>query len=212
MTERENDTVQEEADLDPAGDAAGRGGRDATDAVDASVSVESDGGATGAPESGDPERAPAREVEELREELESLNDRHLRLAAEFDNYRKRNQRDREALASRLQAELVGSLLDVLDDLQRVAEGGEDVDAEAVLEGVRLVEKKFVTVLGGAGVTPVDAEGERFDPELMEALGTVPTDDPEEDGHVADVFQRGYRLGDMLLRPARVRVFQHDETE
>ncbi|MFO7894701.1 MAG: nucleotide exchange factor GrpE [Longimicrobiales bacterium] len=212
MTERENDTVQEEVDLDAAGDAAGRDARDVTDAVDAQVSAESDDLTTGDPESGDPESAPASEVEELREELELLNDRHLRLAAEFDNYRKRNQRDREALASRLQADLVGSLLDVLDDLQRVAEGGEEVDAEAVLEGVRLVEKKFVTVLEGAGLTPVDAEGERFDPELMEALGTVPTDDPEKDGHVADVFQRGYRLRDMLLRPARVRVYQYEETE
>lgn len=200
MTERENDTVQDAVDSDVAKDAAVQDARDATDGDRRSA------------ESGDPESAPASEVEELREELESLNDRHLRLAAEFDNYRKRNQRDREALASRLQADLVGSLLDVLDDLQRVAEGGEDVDAEAVLEGVRLVEKKFVTVLEGAGLTPVDSEGERFDPELMEALGTVPTDDPEKDGHVADVFQRGYRLRDMLLRPARVRVFQYDETE
>lgn len=152
------------------------------------------------------------EVHELREELESLNDRHLRLAAEFDNYRKRNRRDREVLATRLQADLVGSLLDVVDDLQRVAHGDEVGDAEALLEGVRLVEKKLMTVLEGAGLAPVDAEGARFDPELMEALGTVPTDEPGKDGEVADVFQRGYRLRDMLLRPARVRVYQHDESE
>lgn len=152
------------------------------------------------------------EVGELRQELESLNDRHLRLAAEFDNYRKRNQREREALAGRLQADLVTALLDVLDDLQRVEEGGEEVDAEAVREGVRLVEKKLLTVLEGTGLTAVDAEGARFDPELMEALGMVPTDDPEKDGTVADVFQRGYRMRDMLLRPARVRVYHHEEAE
>lgn len=152
------------------------------------------------------------EVQELREELESLSDRHLRLAAEFDNYRKRNHRDREMLATRLQADLVGSLLDVLDDLQRVAEGGDAGEAEPLLEGVRLVEKKFMTVLEGAGVTPVDAEGSRFDPEVMEALGMVPTDDPEKDGQVADVFQRGYRLRDHLVRPARVQVYQHEDTE
>lgn len=152
------------------------------------------------------------EVHELREELESLNDRHLRLAAEFDNYRKRNRRDREVMATRLQADLVGSLLDVLDDLQRVAEGAEGVEAEAVLEGVRLVEKKFMTVLEGAGVTPVDAAEARFDPEVMEALGMVPTEDPEQDGRVADVFQKGYRLRDQLVRPARVRVYEHEETE
>ena len=152
------------------------------------------------------------EGHELREELEALSDRHLRLAAEFDNYRKRNIRDREAQATRLQADLIGSLLDVLDDLHRVAEGSDEPNAEAVLEGVGLVEKKFRTVLEGAGLSPVEADGARFDPELMEALGTVPTDDPEKDGHVADVFQRGYRFRDMLLRPARVRVYQHDESE
>ena len=173
--------------------------------AEAGVEVDTAGDANGGDEG-------STEVHELREELESLNDRHLRLAAEFDNYRKRNRRDREVMASRLQADLVGSLLDVLDDLQRVAEGGEGMEAEAVLEGVRLVEKKFMAVLEGAGVSPVDAAGARFDPEVMEALGMVPTDDPEQDGHVADVFQRGYRLRDHLVRPARVRVYQHDETE
>lgn len=217
MTEQDrNETIQEEVELadgaaeygrpsdDPAGDEEaagpdGSGGADPGTATDPDPANDA-----GAGESG--------EVEELRRELESLNDRHLRLAAEFDNYRKRNQRDRQALASRLQADLVGSLLDVLDDLQRVADGGEDVEAEGVLEGVRLVEKKMMTVLEAAGLDPVDAEGSRFDPERMEALGTVPTDDPELDGQVADVFQRGYMLRDMLLRPARVRVYQHSGNE
>ena len=179
------------------------GDRDLGEEVAVDPGVPGDGSA-------DEAAAEAGEVEQLREELESLNDRHLRLAAEFDNYRKRNQRDRESLASRLQADLVTSLLDVLDDLQRVGEGGDETNAEAVLEGVRLVEKKFQTVLEGAGVEPVDAEGARFDPELMEALGMVPTDDPDQDGRVADVFQRGYRLREMLLRPARVRVYQYSE--
>jgi molecular chaperone GrpE len=154
----------------------------------------------------------SREVQELREELDALNDRHLRLAAEFDNYRKRNRRDRALHASQVQADLVGSLLDVLDDLQRVAYGGEGVEVEAVLEGIRLVEKKFMTALEAAGVAPVDADGARFDPEVMEAVAMVATDDPAKDGHVADVFQRGYRLREILVRPARVRVYQHDETE
>jgi molecular chaperone GrpE len=101
----------------------------------------------------------SREVQELREELDALNDRHLRLAAEFDNYRKRNRRDRAMHASRVQADLVGSLLDVLDDLQRVAYGGEGVEVEAVLEGIRLVEKKFMTALEAAGDSPVDADDE-----------------------------------------------------
>lgn len=206
MTEQDrDDTAQQETALTDQPDTEPESDAEAETAVEPESAAEAEAGVEAEAEAGT-------EVQELREELEALNDRHLRLAAEFDNYRKRNRRDREALATRLQADLVGSLLDVLDDLHRVAEGGDDVNAEAVLEGVRLVEKKFRTVLEGAGLTPVDAEGERFDPELMEALGTVPTDDPEKDGQVADIFQRGYRLRDMLLRPARVRVYQHQETE
>lgn len=148
------------------------------------------------------------EVEELREEIERLNDRHLRLAAEFDNYRKRNERDRQALATRLQADLIASLLDVVDDLERVAASGDDSTANAVLEGVGLVEKKFRAVLAAAGLEVVEAEGEPFDPQVMEAMVTVPTDDPSLDDRVADVFQRGYRFGDVLVRPARVRVYQY----
>jgi molecular chaperone GrpE len=204
MTERENDMAQDTERADAAQEAAGE-----EPGAGSKELVEPQGGPTeGASRDGD----TSTEVAELRQELESLNDRHLRLAAEFDNYRKRNQREREGLASRLQADLVSSLLDVLDDLQRVEEGGEEVEAEAVREGVRLVEKKLVTVLEGAGLTTVDAEGARFDPELMEALGVVPTDDPAKDGTVADVFQRGYQLQDRLLRPARVRVYNHEEAE
>lgn len=152
------------------------------------------------------------EVQQLRDELRTLNDQHLRLAAEFDNYRKRNERDRQTLATRLQGDLVAKLLDVLDDLQRVAASTPDTDGEAILEGVRLVEKKFASVLEASGLEPMDAEGERFDPEFMEALMMVPTDDPEKDDHVADVFQRGYRFRDSMVRPARVQVWQYDESE
>jgi molecular chaperone GrpE len=149
------------------------------------------------------------EVEELRGELAQLEDRHLRLAAEFDNYRKRNERDRQSLASRLQVDLVTSLLDVMDDLERVAESDEDGAAAPVVEGVRLVEKKFRSIMGAAGLQAVDAEGEVFDPAFMEAMMTVPTEDPSEDDRVADVFQRGYRFGDILVRPARVRVLKYE---
>lgn len=150
------------------------------------------------------------EAEELRAELDSLNDRHLRLAAEFDNYRKRNERDRQSLASRLQVDLVRSLLDVLDDLERVIASGADGDADSVTEGVRLVERKFRAVLESAGLEALDAEGKAFDPSVMEALMAVPTADPEEDDQVADVFQKGYRFGGTLVRPARVRVLKYDE--
>lgn len=151
------------------------------------------------------------EVEELRTSLETLNDRHLRLAAEFDNYRKRNDRERQSLASRLQVDLVRPLLDVLDDLERVVASASDGDGESLAEGARLVEKKFRAVLESAGLESMDAEGKPFDPEVMEALMTVPTTDPEEDERVADVFQKGYRFSGTLVRPARVRVLKYDES-
>ena len=155
-------------------------------------------------------RSVGSELEELRGELDALNDRHLRLAAEFDNYRKRTERDRESLSSRLQVDLVRPLLDVLDDLERVGSATEPGETP-VAEGVRLVEKKFRTILEAAGLEPLDAEGKPFDPSVMEALMTVPTDDPEADDHVADVFQKGYRFGGTLVRPARVRVLKYDES-
>jgi molecular chaperone GrpE len=149
------------------------------------------------------------EMVELRTELAELRDRHLRLAAEFDNYRKRNERDRLTLVTRLQVDLVASLLEVIDDLERVADSGADTTPDAVIEGIHLVEKKFRSVLQSAGLEAIDAEGELFDPAVMEAMMVVPTDDPSQDDCVADVFQRGYRFGDVLVRPARVRVLKYE---
>ncbi|HKJ92675.1 MAG TPA: nucleotide exchange factor GrpE [Longimicrobiales bacterium] len=157
-----------------------------------------------------PEAATEDELEQLRRDMAALNDRHLRLAAEFDNYRKRHERERVEHRARSQAELVAGLLEVLDDLERV----EDYDTttstvESFVEGVRLVERKLRTLLESAGLELVDVAGERFDPATMEAMAAVPTSEPAEDDHVADVFQKGYRFKDILVRPARVRVKKYD---
>jgi len=142
----------------------------------------------------------------LRGEIATLNDRHLRLAAEFDNYRKRIDRERSEIHAKAQGDLVKHLLDVLDDLQRVAAASNDgTSVQRLVEGVQLVEKKFRHALESAGLEPISAEGEFFNPATMEALMAVPADHPEEDEMVADVFQRGYRFKDALIRPARVRV-------
>lgn len=149
------------------------------------------------------------ELVALREEFESLNDRHLRLAAEFNNYRRRVEAERLDLWGRAQADLLAKLLDVLDDLQRVAGldlGNATVDA--IMEGIDLVERKFMRVLADAGVEVVDPVGEAFDPETMEAMLSVPTESEEEDDTVAQVFQKGYTLKDVLIRPARVSVHKN----
>ena len=137
----------------------------------------------------------------LREEVATLNDQHLRLAAEFQNYRKRVNRERDQMRARSQAELV--------DLERVTNvDPEAASAASLIEGVDLVERKLQRALEAAGAETIDAVGKRFDPETMEAIGALPTDDPEQDETVAMTFQRGYRMHGILVRPARVQVLKH----
>jgi molecular chaperone GrpE len=143
---------------------------------------------------------------ELRAECEALRERYLRLAAEYDNYRKRTDRERTEIADRAQAQLVKQLLDPLDDLQRVAHfSAETTSVGALLEGVQLVERKFLRALEAAGLEVVEAHGQAFNPEHHEALLTAPTEHEAEDESVGDVFQKGYRFRGELLRPARVAV-------
>lgn len=165
-----------------------------------------------APETmGDPdpdheEPAEAGEIEDLRRELESLNDRHLRLAAEFENYRRRSQTQLGESGIRAQAQLVGTLIDVLDDLDRVTSlDPEAATVEAVLEGVTMVERKMHRLLRDAGLEELDPEGEDFDPNLMEAMARAPAEAQEDDETVAQVLQKGFRFGGHLVRPARVSV-------
>jgi len=156
------------------------------------------------------EEAPRGEAEGPRsEEQQALNERFLRLAAEFDNFRKRTERERAESWARAQAQLLERLLDPLDDLRRVLEmGGEEAGGDAVREGVRLVEAKLSRALESAGLEVIGESGERFDPELHEALMTAPASTPEEDGAVGQVLQRGYLFKGMLLRPARVQVLEY----
>lgn len=146
------------------------------------------------------------ELDRLQAELNAINDRHLRLAAEYDNYRKRSERERAEQHARSQADLARRLLDVLDDLQRV-EHLDPATATTVslFEALELLERKFRLALESAGLEEVASPGDRFDPRVMEAVMAVPAESPEEDDTVADVFRKGYRFGSTLVRPAQVRV-------
>jgi len=148
---------------------------------------------------------------ELAAERDRLRDQHLRLAADFDNYRKRTEDRLRQGWDRAQADLVSRLLDPLDDLLRVTalEPENKSSVDSIVEGVDLVERKFFRVLGDAGVEVVDPAGEAFDPNTMEAMMRVPTEAEEDDDTVAMVFQRGYTLRGVLIRPARVSVFKSD---
>lgn len=147
------------------------------------------------------------ELVALREEFEELNDRHLRLVAEFNNFRRRSEQERLSAWARAQADLVADLLDVLDDIQRVADLDlSNATVEAIMEGIDLVERKFLRQLTEAGVEVIDPAGEVFDPERMEAMMRVPAEDDDQVDTVAQVFQKGYSLKDILVRPARVSVY------
>ncbi len=132
----------------------------------------------------------------------------MRLGAEFTNYRRRVLQDISGARQRGQADLIQGFLEVLDDLERVGETNADATTVQILmEGIGLVEKKYHQELDIAGVESIDPLGESFDPEFMEAMVTVPTEVSAEEGMVSEVFQKGYRLGDRLLRVARVSVFK-----
>lgn len=144
----------------------------------------------------------------LERQLAEQQERYLRLAAEYDNYRKRTARERSELSSRAQGELVKELLDALDDLARFAHvDPASTDAETIVQGVDMVEKKFLKTLTAAGLDVVYPINQSFDPKLHEAVATEPALSPEDDHVVARVFQAGYLFNGQLLRPARVVVKQ-----
>jgi molecular chaperone GrpE len=129
-------------------------------------------------------------------------DRLQRLAAEFDNYRKRAAREQEAFTHRASERLVKALLPVLDDLGRALEAADEHQEAQLEEGVRLVHRSLADVLAKEGLEEIPTEG-RFDPHVHEALLSQPSE--AEEGAVIQVIQKGYRLGDHVLRPARVVV-------
>ncbi len=146
---------------------------------------------------------------DLQRDYEDLNDRHLRLVAEFSNFRRRTEQERMSAWGRAQADVMTKFLDVLDDLHRVAQldlGNASV--EAIMEGVDLVERKFSRMLDDAGVEVIDPAGQRFDPQTMEAIMRMPAETAEQDETVGMVMQKGYALKGALMRPARVAVFKH----
>jgi molecular chaperone GrpE len=146
---------------------------------------------------------------ELQRQIEEHRDKHLRLAAEFDNARRRWMKEREETRARAQADLVRHLVDALDDIGRFAHvDPATTDTATVVQGVDMVEKKLMKLLVGAGLEVVDPTGQQFDPSLHEAVGTEPTPAREDDHVVARVYQVGYRFAGQLLRPARVVVKQY----
>jgi molecular chaperone GrpE len=173
---------------DDAADDVDTGGEQATDSSAADDPAETESGF---------ERA-----------LAEQQDKYLRLAAEYDNYRKRSVRERQEASVRGQAELLRSLLDALDDLTRFAHlDPATTDTKTVIDGVAMVERKTLKALTAVGLEVINPVDQTFDPATMEAVATEPALSPEDDHVVAKAYQQGYRFNGQLLRPARVVVKQ-----
>ena len=142
-------------------------------------------------------------LQDAERQREKLLDDLRRVAADFDNYRKRVAREQMQILARSGERVVAKLLPVLDDLERALDAAEHHEEAKVLDGVRMTRDALAGVLASEGVEEISADGP-FDPHVHEALMTQPAEGVEP-GHVAQVVQRGYRIGDVVLRPARVVV-------
>jgi molecular chaperone GrpE len=145
----------------------------------------------------------ADEIVELRKERDALQDRMLRQAAEFDNYRKRVDRERKDTAQYAAVEFLQELLPVIDDFERALQTDAS-GSEPYRQGLEIIHKGLMEMLRKRGVTPVESVGTIFDPQVHQAVSYDEAPD-RRDGEVIAEFRRGYRLGDRLLRPAMVKV-------
>jgi molecular chaperone GrpE len=132
----------------------------------------------------------------------AVDDRLLRLAADFENYKKRAARERQEYVALANERLIAELLPILDDLERALAAAEEHQEAQLEDGVRLVHRSLAGLLERHGVKPIDTDG-KFDPHVHEALLSQPSE--AEEGSVIDVVQKGYKLGERVVRPARVVV-------
>jgi len=149
-------------------------------------------------------------VSRLDDQLAELQERHLRLAAEFDNYRKRVARERLELGERAQAALVMKLLDVLDDMDRLVAADPTGTMDSVHQAMIMVDRKLRKELEAAGLERLDPQGEPFDPTLHEAVAVTAAPDASLGQSVSSTFQVGYRFKGSLVRPARVQVYAAED--
>ena len=158
-----------------------------------------------APKEGEPAAAKAPEAEEAPSEPSSaeFKDQLVRLAADFENFKKRTRREKEDIRKFANETLLKDILPALDNLNRALAHVED-RANPLVQGIEMVAKQFIDILGGYGVTPVDSKGKPFDPAIHDAMGQTPSEECEP-GCIADEFEKGYMIHGRLLRPAKVIV-------
>ena len=158
---------------------------------------------------------PLSEVDALKKQLaeameknEELQDRYLRQAAEFDNYRKRTMKEKADLIKSAAEKLMVAELPIVDDMDRALENMEKgMDAEACIEGFKLIAQKFKNILAQNGLEKIETEGQDFDTDYHEAIALIPAPTEELKGKILDCVQQGYKLGDKVIRHAKVAVGQ-----
>jgi molecular chaperone GrpE len=152
--------------------------------------------------------APTDELEEMKKKNNELNDKYLRLYSEFENYRKRTARERIELIGTASAEVVKSMLAVIDDFERAIKANEQAEDMAVVkEGFGLIHHKLHAILTAKGLKEMEAVGMPFDPDLHEALTNIPAPSDDLKGKVVEVIEKGYYLNDTVIRYAKVIVGQ-----
>lgn len=146
------------------------------------------------------------EVDTLKEQVQELKDKNLRLFAEFENYKKRTIKEKLELIKNASQDTLSSLLPVLDDFDRAKKVAEqDGSKESFPEGINLVYNKLYNILSGRGLKPMESTGEPFDPEYHEAFTEIPAPSEEMKGKVIDTIEKGYFLNDKIIRHAKVVV-------
>lgn len=144
------------------------------------------------------------ETDKLKQEIESLNTEIKTVRADFYNFRQRTIKERQETRTRSREEVITAVLPILDNLDRALSASTD-DPAGIVKGVEMVQRQFVNVLEGLGVSVIKSEGENFDPSLHDASGTEKVDDPELDGKIIAEQLKGYRTKERVLRPAKVTV-------
>lgn len=161
---------------------------------------------TKAQENLSPEEQMAKENEELKAQVAELKDKYLRVYSDFENFRKRNMRERLELINTASQDTMAAILPILDDFDRAKKSADAEDsAEQFSEGVELVYQKIYTVLGNKGLQAMESTGLAFDPELHSAVTEIPAPTEDMKGKVIDTIEKGYKLKDKIIRHAKVVV-------
>ena len=155
-----------------------------------------------------PEEKLQQSLDEAEKRIAEIQDKYLRLSAEFDNYRKRTIKEKSEIIKNAAEKTITAILPVLDDMERaIANMHKSEDAKAWLEGVELINNKFLKILSQEGLNKIETEGADFDTDYHEAIAMIPAPNEEQKGKVLDCVQTGYKLNDKVIRHAKVAVAQ-----